>query len=55
MKSIRSTFAGEQKQTPFTDMNPNGRIPVILDRANNDFVVFESGAIMLYLAERPAS
>lgn len=44
--------SGEQKQKPFTDMNPNGRIPVILDRANNDFVVFESGAIMLYLAER---
>jgi GSH-dependent disulfide-bond oxidoreductase len=44
--------SGEQKQKPFTDMNPNGRIPVILDRSNNDFVVFESGAIMLYLAER---
>lgn len=44
--------SGEQKQRPFTDMNPNGRIPVILDRSNNDFVVFESGAIMLYLAER---
>ena len=44
--------SGEQKQKPFTDMNPNGRIPVIVDRANNDFVVFESGAIMLYLAER---
>jgi glutathione S-transferase len=44
--------SGEQKQKPFVEMNPNGRIPVIVDRANNDFVVFESGAIMLYLAER---
>jgi GSH-dependent disulfide-bond oxidoreductase len=44
--------SGEQKQQPFLEMNPNGRIPVILDRANDDFVVFESGAIMLYLAER---
>ena len=44
--------SGEQKEKPFTDMNPNGRIPVIMDRANDDFVVFESGAIMLYLAER---
>jgi glutathione S-transferase len=44
--------AGEQKQAPFLEMNPNGRIPVIMDRANNDFAVFESGAIMLYLAER---
>jgi glutathione S-transferase len=44
--------AGEQKQKPFVEMNPNGRIPVIMDRSNDDFVVFESGAIMLYLAER---
>jgi glutathione S-transferase len=44
--------AGEQKQPPFLEMNPNGRIPVIIDRANDDFAVFESGAIMLYLAER---
>jgi glutathione S-transferase len=44
--------AGEQKQPPFLEMNPNGRIPVIIDRADDDFIVFESGAIMLYLAER---
>jgi GSH-dependent disulfide-bond oxidoreductase len=44
--------SGEQKQKPFVEMNPNGRIPVIMDRANDDFTVFESGAIMLYLAER---
>ena len=44
--------SGEQKQKPFTDINPNGRIPAIVDRANGDFPVFESGAIMMYLAER---
>ena len=44
--------AGEQKQPWFTAINPNGRIPAIVDRANGDFAVFESGAIMLYLAER---
>lgn len=42
----------EQKQPGFLAMNPNGRIPVIVDRANDDFVVFESGAIMIYLAEQ---
>ncbi|MEX0604649.1 MAG: glutathione S-transferase N-terminal domain-containing protein [Marinobacter sp.] len=42
----------EQKTPAFLAMNPNGRIPVIVDRDNDDFVVFESGAIMVYLAEK---
>ena len=43
---------GEQKRPWFTAINPNGRIPAIVDRSNGDFPVFESGAIMLYLAEQ---
>ncbi|MEL6868552.1 MAG: glutathione binding-like protein [Pseudomonadota bacterium] len=42
---------GEQKSAHFLAMNPNGRIPVIVDRDNDDFAVFESGAIMIYLAD----
>lgn len=43
---------GEQKQKDFLTLNPNGRIPVIIDRENDDFTVFESGAIMMYLADK---
>jgi GST-like protein len=42
----------EQKAAEFLAMNPNGRIPVIVDHDNDDFVVFESGAILIYLAEK---
>ena len=43
---------GEQKTPEFLALNPNGRIPVIIDRDAEDYVMFESGAIMMYLAEK---
>ena len=43
---------GDQKTEEFLALNPNGRIPVIVDTDCDNLVVFETGAIMIHLAEK---
>ena len=50
---IHVDFSLEEQKTPgFLALNPNGKVPVLIDHGNDDFVVIESGAILQYLAEQ---
>ncbi|KAK9479726.1 glutathione S-transferase [Lipomyces japonicus] len=40
------------KTPEFEKINPNGRIPALVDHSNNDLIIWESGAIILYLVKK---
>ena len=43
---------GDQFKKEFKNISPFSKIPVIIDHSNNKEAVFESGAILIYLAEK---
>ncbi|RKF22038.1 glutathione-dependent disulfide-bond oxidoreductase [Altericroceibacterium spongiae] len=50
---IIKIFNGDQFGSGFVELNPNSKIPALLDRSGaRPFRVFESGAILLHLAEK---
>ncbi|KAI5804593.1 glutathione S-transferase [Geopyxis carbonaria] len=46
------TSDGSHKKPPYTTLNPNERMPTLIDHVNGDFVIWESGAIILYLIQK---
>jgi len=48
-----NVFGGEQHEDWFRALNPNGKVPVLAEpRTGGDFTLFESGAIMQWLADK---
>ena len=58
-RSIRSTSqSGDQFKPEFLKISPNNKMPAIVDRdgpGGKPMSMFESGAILFYLASRPGS
>ncbi|TCD71660.1 Glutathione S-transferase 2 [Steccherinum ochraceum] len=47
-----SLAAEEQKTPEYLKINPNGRLPALVDHENDDYTVWESAAILLYIVDK---
>jgi GST-like protein len=54
---VVDVYSGERLSPEFLSVNPNGRLPALQDTEGPDgnLVIWESGAILQYLAEKPGS
>ncbi|KAK7676486.1 hypothetical protein QCA50_020560 [Cerrena zonata] len=44
--------SGDLRGPAFAKLNPDGRIPALIDHKNNDFAIWESDAILLYIVDK---
>ncbi|TCD63264.1 Glutathione S-transferase 2 [Steccherinum ochraceum] len=47
-----NTKENDHKKPPYLALNPNGRMPTLVDHKNGDFTVWESSAILLYIVDK---
>lgn len=43
---------GSQQASPYIDLCPNSRMPALIDHSNNDYTIWGSGAIILYIVSK---